>query len=81
MVVMTYFMLIMSFSNKTHEEMCCIVPGLSWENLLLFVFSTPVQVCATRQRIFTLTIRFDLLYIKLFVYTVLWWLAFLRASL
>lgn len=51
MVVMTYFMLIMSLDNKTHEEMCCIVPGLSWENLLLFVFSTPVQVCATRQNI------------------------------
>ncbi|XP_071633250.1 copper-transporting ATPase 1 isoform X1 [Temnothorax longispinosus] len=43
MVSMTYFMLVMLFGNKTHEEMCCIVPGLSWENLLLFVFSTPVQ--------------------------------------
>ncbi|KAL0126485.1 hypothetical protein PUN28_005089 [Cardiocondyla obscurior] len=43
MVTMTYFMLNMSFGNKTHEEMCCIVPGLSWENLLLLVFSTPVQ--------------------------------------
>jgi len=48
MITMTYFMLIMSLNNKTHEEMCCIVPGLSWENLLLFVFSTPVQVCVTR---------------------------------
>ncbi|KAG5346117.1 ATP7A ATPase, partial [Acromyrmex charruanus] len=43
MATMTYFMIVMSYGNKTHEEMCCIVPGLSWENLLLLVFSTPVQ--------------------------------------
>ncbi len=44
MAVMFYYMVIMKILNDDHKNDCCITPGLSLENLLLFVLSTPVQV-------------------------------------
>ena len=44
MVIMAYYMIKMSQPGHAHSDFCCIIPGLSLENLLQFLLSTPVQV-------------------------------------
>ena len=44
MAIMMYYMIQMSIDGHHHKDNCCLVPGLSLQNLLLFLLSTPVQV-------------------------------------
>merc|ERR1719394_2292732 len=48
MVIMMYYMLEMSNDEHKHKDACCVVPGLSLQNLLLFILSTPVQFIGGR---------------------------------
>uniref|UniRef100_T1JC88 P-type Cu(+) transporter n=1 Tax=Strigamia maritima TaxID=126957 RepID=T1JC88_STRMM len=45
MVVMTYYMTV---EMVTGDQDCCIIPGLNWENLILFLLATPVQFVGGR---------------------------------
>jgi len=48
MIIMMYFMFRMRGDEHRHSELCCLIPGLSLENALLFLLSTPVQFIGGR---------------------------------
>ena len=50
MIIMMYYMVEMSKTNHLHKNNCCVYPGLSLQNLLLFILSTPVQVITGKKK-------------------------------